>query len=198
MIDQVLQLDTTLFHWVNNGLTNAVFDWLMPILRNKYTWLPFYVFILVFSLINLKWQGAWLVLCLALSVSVADTLSSKVIKHRVERLRPCNQQEIREQMTLRVDCGSGYSFTSSHATNHFAVGMFLFVAFGQLIGRWKWLLLVWAGSIAFAQVYVGVHFPFDILVGGLLGILLGYLFGRYYLSKVKRWFLPAEKEVDVA
>ncbi len=188
MLETLTQLDMDLFRVINQGMGNSFLDFLMPILRNKYTWLPLYVFIIGFSLINLKWKGAWLIFCLIVAVGVGDTLSSKLIKKTVKRPRPCRTEQIMDTLELRISCGSGYSFTSSHATNHFALGVFLFFAFGSIMGRYKWLLILWAALISIAQVYVGVHYPSDIIGGGLLGTLIGYAFGKYYLIKAHQWF----------
>jgi undecaprenyl-diphosphatase len=188
VIEALTQLDMNLFRAVNQGLSSPFLDLLMPVLRNKYTWIPLYVFIMGFSLLNFKWKGVWLVICLVIAVGVGDTLSSKLIKKTVKRPRPCKTEQLLENLELRIDCGSGYSFTSSHATNHFAVGVFLFFAMGSVMGRYRWLLVLWASLISVAQVYVGVHFPFDILAGGLLGSMIGFAFGKYYLIKAKQWF----------
>ena len=123
-----------------------------------------------------------MVLALALTVGIADTISSKVIKKSVQRLRPCNDTQINQQVKLLVRCGGGYSFTSSHATNHFAVALFLIGTLGRIFRRMKWPLLFWAATIALGQVYVGVHYPFDILVGGTIGSLIGIGVARLYQS----------------
>ena len=83
-------------------------------------------------------------------------------------------------MELRVHCGGGYSFTSSHATNHFALATFLVIILGPFF---KWIripIFLWAASIAFGQVYVGVHYPLDVLAGSIVGILLGILMTKFY------------------
>ena len=74
-----------------------------------------------------------------------------------------------------MDCGSGYSFTSSHATNHFAIALFLVLLWGRKHPFLRYLFPLWAASIALAQVYVGVHYPLDIFVGSLLGVGIGVL-----------------------
>jgi undecaprenyl-diphosphatase len=77
----------------------------------------------------------------------------------------------------RIDCGTGYSFPSSHASDHFAITVFLIIVFYR---RYKWILpvgLLWAATISFAQVYVGVHYPFDVTAGAIYGTLVGWLFG---------------------
>ncbi|MEZ4983676.1 MAG: phosphatase PAP2 family protein [Saprospiraceae bacterium] len=88
-----------------------------------------------------------------------------------------------EPVRQLIPCGGGYSFTSSHATNHFAVAFFLFLTWGRLWKRWRWLLLLWAATIALGQVYVGVHYPLDITVGALLGMTLAWGISILY----KRW-----------
>src|SRR5690606_19825850 len=110
----------------------------------------------------------------------------------VERLRPCNDIELREDIIVRVRCGSGYSFTSSHATNHFAMAVMLTFLFYR---RWKhvlWLSLFWAAAISFSQIYVGVHYPGDILVGALLGSTIGVINGSIYTLIKKKHFKHSE------
>ncbi|MCC6726391.1 MAG: phosphatase PAP2 family protein [Saprospiraceae bacterium] len=175
----LLQFDENLFFWVNISCQNAFFDWLMPLLRNKLIWLPFYVFITSFLLLNFRRQGLVAVIFLVLAVAVADNLSSQVIKKSVERLRPCKVLEPQREMYLRVPCGSGYSFPSSHASNHFAVATFLLLLLGKLFKWVKLPLIGWASLVAFAQVYVGVHYPFDVIGGALLGVMVGW--GMYLL-----------------
>jgi undecaprenyl-diphosphatase len=81
-------------------------------------------------------------------------------------------------------CGAGFSFTSSHATNHFALATFLSLTFRQWMSRYTWVLFVWATSIAYAQVYAGVHYPLDIVGGAALGSGIGYLTGKFYQGKL--------------
>ncbi|MEY2901476.1 MAG: hypothetical protein RLY89_582, partial [Bacteroidota bacterium] len=94
---------------------------------------------------------------------------------------------------LLPNCGSGYSFTSSHATNHFAFAVFIFITMGQVLGKWKWAFLFWAGSVAYAQVYVGVHYPIDVLVGGLLGTLIGFISANLFQQRFPTWHIENTK-----
>jgi Membrane-associated phospholipid phosphatase len=180
MIDQLISLDQEAFLAVNQGMSNVFFDWLMPILRNPYTWAPLYLFIIVFCVKNYKKRGALIVLFILITFAISDSVSSSLIKNSVQRVRPCNDIEFKEEVNIRVRCGSGYSFTSSHATNHFAMAVFLIIIFYR---RWKhilWLALLWAGLISFAQVYVGVHYPLDVLSGALLGTIIGCITGNVF------------------
>ncbi len=182
----LLAIDQQLFTLINGEGHNAFLDLLMPFWRNKYFWAPLYVFIFSFVTLNYKLKGLYFVGALLLTVTLADTVSSQVIKKSVERLRPCNDPELKASVNLLVPCGGGYSFTSSHATNHFAVASFLWLTLGMGF-RWIRLpILFWAFTIAFGQVYVGVHYPLDVLVGALIGILLGNLVARLY-RRVAVW-----------
>ncbi|MFZ1790805.1 MAG: phosphatase PAP2 family protein, partial [Saprospiraceae bacterium] len=109
----------------------------------------------------------------------SDMVSSQLIKKTVKRLRPC-RTELPLQVTQRAYCGSGYSFTSSHATNHFAIAIFWFLVIGK---DWKYIkvpILLWAVIVCIAQVYVGVHFPSDVFVGSIIGMTIGYLWAKLY------------------
>ena len=181
MID-LLQYDQYLFYLINSSWTTNWLDALMPLLRNKYFWLPVYTFIISFSLINFGKNGLYLLLFGVLTIAISDTLSSQVIKKTIKRVRPCNDILIKDRVELRVHCGGGYSFTSSHAANHFALAMFLIFTLGKN-NRWiKRGLILWAGSIAYAQVYVGVHYPLDVLIGSFLGIFIGTFVATFYSS----------------
>ena len=174
----VLQFDKWLFQLINGDLGNPVFDFLMPIVREKKVWLLLYLYLAYHFFATYRLKGWFLVLGFVLSVGISDFTSSSLIKKSVQRIRPCNDVEMVDRVVTRVSCGGGYSFTSSHASNHFAIAVFLITALG-LSGKWQQrALLAWAGSIAFAQVYVGVHYPIDVTAGATLGSLIGWGTGR--------------------
>jgi undecaprenyl-diphosphatase len=120
-----------------------------------------------------------------LTIGLSDFTSSVLIKENIQRIRPCNDPVFKKQVFLRAPCGSGYSFTSSHATNHFALATFIILGLGTFIRKWRYLILFWAISIGFAQIYVGVHYPLDVLVGFLLGALIGGLGAFVYRKAIK-------------
>ena len=156
------KFDEALFFFINHRLHFAALDKLMPFYRSQFLWLPLYVFFISYLFLNFG-KRTWIyLLALGLTVGVADQTSSRLIKNTVERLRPCNDERLRNDVKLLVPCGSGYSFTSSHATNHFAAAVFVILTF---VNSWKthrrvgrFLLIFWAASISFGQIYVGVHF----------------------------------------
>ena len=182
MFEQLIQLDHQIFFAINKGLSNSFFDWIMPLLRNKYFWIPLYAFLIIFLPRN---YGKWGWLCLLfiiITFGLCDFFSASVVKPAFERLRPCNDISIKDELNALVHCGSGFSFPSTHATNHFGIAMFLV---GTFYSRWKWiapLAFGWAFSIAFAQVYVGVHFPIDVITGAILGCIIGYITSSVFLT----------------
>jgi membrane-associated phospholipid phosphatase len=189
MLEQLIQFDQNLFFTINHGLSNSFFDWLMPALRNRFFWTPLYLFIIIFSIRTYGKQGWIMILFLGLTFGCTDFISSSLIKPTVQRLRPCNDPEIKSDVKNLIDCGSGYSFPSSHASNHFGLAVFLIVMF---FSKWKLILpigLLWAASISFAQVYVGVHYPVDILAGSMLGGMIGFIMGKILLASktFKAW-----------
>jgi membrane-associated phospholipid phosphatase len=172
--------DHSLFRFMNSGMANPVFDIVMPFLRKPNHWLPLYIFLLVFVLLNFKGKGWWWVVFFIVTVALCDMTGTNGFKYTFERIRPCNNPDFFGQMRLLVPCPSGFGFTSNHAANHFGMATFLFLTFRKFMGPWALLAFVWAGAIAFAQVYVGVHYPSDIFGGALLGIVFGTFTGAQF------------------
>lgn len=180
MIDSIYNFDIALFLEVHRGLSNAFFDWLMPLVRNRYFWSPLYLFIIIFCIRQYKKQGLYIIGGLLLTFALGDLTASKMIKPFVARLRPCNDMNLSNEIIHRVPCGSGFSFPSAHATNHFAIAVFLIMLFYP---KWKPILplgICWAFLISFAQVYVGVHYPVDTMAGAALGTTIGIVISSIY------------------
>ena len=171
----LLYFDEQLFQLINGVWHSDFFDSVMPLWRNKMFWIPAYIIGLSYLIWQYKKQAIYIVLAIILTISISDTMSSKIIKKTVKRPRPCRNEVLAQDLNLLVHCGGGYSFTSSHATNHFALAVFLISLFGTMKRKWKFAFLFWAGSIAYGQVYVGVHYPLDVFSGAILGSLIGYL-----------------------
>lgn len=184
MIADIHQFDVELFVRIHRGLSNGFFDWLMPLLRNRYFWSPLYLFIIVFCIKNYKKQGYYMIGMMLVTFAMGDLIASRLIKPFIGRIRPCNDVSLANEIIHRVPCGSGFSFPSSHATNHFAIAVFLICLFYD---KWKPILplaLLWAFSISFAQIYVGVHYPIDTMFGALLGTCIGLFTFKIY-TKIK-------------
>ena len=173
LFETLKKLDKILFILIHNDSDHLVLDNIMLAIRNPYTWIPLYAFIL-FYIIKKAGSRAWLFILLSvLTFIITDGLSASVLKPFFARARPCYDPEILSHVRNLIDCGGIYSFPSSHASNHFGLAAFWFWSIWKLTGnKWQWLW-VWAALIGYAQIYVGKHFPFDIAAGALLGWATG-------------------------
>ncbi len=182
--DIVVSCDHHIWYYMNTQWHNAFFDAVVPCLRNPLFWAPLYVFMAIFMPVKFRKNGWIWCLVFLISFALSDQISVNVIKPYFHRVRPCNNPYLSHVIHLLVECGSGYSFPSAHAANHFSMGVFAAVTLGKVA---KWVVpvaIIWALLVSFAQVYVGVHFPLDVTCGGLLGatigIITGKLFNRYF------------------
>lgn len=180
-MDKYLGIDKIIFLFIQEYCRNPLLDMVLPLLRNKFVWIPLYIVILLYSY---KWGKKvffkYLIFLIGL-VSIADLVSSRLLKPFFNRLRPCNDFQLNTLFDPLVSCGSGLSFPSSHAVNHFALAAFFYYTTNFIPFKWRFLWYVWAFSICFAQVYVGVHYPFDVFIGGLIGFYFGNIVAKMYL-----------------
>ncbi len=185
-ISNLQSIDSEILFWIHRNLHSTIGNTIIPYLRIPIFWLPLYLFVV--GLFIKKWKSKFWVplLILAVTIGVCDFSSVYAFKKQVERPRPCHTYENDARLELLIPCGGKYGFISTHAANHMAIGVFLFYLLGRKTPRSKWLWILWAISIGFAQVYVGVHYPFDVLCGFIYGGLLGYvsitLFKKYLAS----------------
>ncbi|MCX6353167.1 MAG: phosphatase PAP2 family protein [Bacteroidetes bacterium] len=153
MAQTITYWDAAAFHYVNSEIASPVLDWLMPIIRNPLIWLPLYVFFGALLICNFKQKGFFIIGFAVLAFIISDQLSAHLIKPWVGRLRPCNSLA---DFRMLVPCGSGFSFPSTHATNHFMISVFLITVLGKHLPKLPSYLIVWAGLVSFAQVYVAL------------------------------------------
>lgn len=180
MMKALLDLDRYLFEFFNSRLSNPFFDSIMPVVRNADTWLPLYLFLLVLIIVNFKKSG-WIILFAVLTVILTDALSSHLIKNLIFRIRPCGDPSmIGHVRFLVIYCPQSSSFTSSHATNHFGFATIMAGCLYPYLKRWVYVGFFWAALISFAQIYVGVHYPIDVLAGTIVGILSGWLMAKLF------------------
>jgi len=179
--EKLIQWDHSLFLLINSQWTNPVFDVVMPFFRNSNHWIPLYLFLLVFVLLNFREKGLWWVVFFLVTVALTDMTGTNIFKNNIERLRPCNDPSLIAHVRLLVkECGSGYSFISNHAANHFGMATFFFMTFRHISKPAAWIAILWAAMVAYAQVYTGLHFPLDVLCGAILGLAFGSLTGTLF------------------
>ncbi|GLR15395.1 phosphatase PAP2 family protein [Portibacter lacus] len=185
----IIDIDKSIFTLINRELTNSFLDSLLFYWRNQYTWIPVYIFIISYVGYNLKRKAYWFLFFLVLNFGMTDFVSSKIVKPLIERPRPCHVENETLQPRLLITCGSGYSFTSSHAANHFGIAFFLIFALRKRNKVVSILLFLWAFLVGYAQIYVGVHFPLDIIGGALLGVGIALISWEMYNWSMKKMAL---------
>ena len=168
-------LDQQIFYFINGDLANPFLDAVLPVYRDKLTWIPLYAVLLWLMYRRMGWRRTlYLLLCVVGVIAVADQLAASFLKPWIGRPRPCADASLVEGVRELVGCGGRYGFPSNHATNHFALATVLVMTFVRRL-PYRMLLFLWALSIALAQVYVGKHYPSDVLAGALLGVIVGIL-----------------------
>ena len=185
VLSKMVEADQLLFRKINGEWHNSFFDGFLAFTRQPQIWMPFYFFLILFTTLNFKRHGWYWVLFFAATAILSDYISSSIIKEAVMRLRPCQDPSMIPGLRLLVNgCPGNPGFTSSHATNHFFASMFIFTTYKNQVSKWWGLIFIWAFTISYAQVYVGVHYPGDVIGGGILGCMIGYLSGRLFNDKL--------------
>lgn len=190
-MDLLSDLDQRILLWLN-GLHADALDPVVFVATGTTFWTPFYCLFIYLLFTKLE-QKAWLALgAIGLTVLACDQITSSLLKPWVERLRPSHEPGLNELLHLLTNAngdvyrGGKFGFPSSHAANSFGVATFLFLALRHHIS-WVWITFVVALLISYTRLYAGVHYPSDVLAGGVIGAALGYSGWRLYQLAAKRW-----------
>jgi membrane-associated phospholipid phosphatase len=181
ILQSLEKLDKDLFVLINHGSGYPIIDSIMILIRNPLTWIPFYLFMAWWIIVRLK-KKAWLfIFCTLATIALTDPTTAFILKPLFERLRPCHEPTLDGIVRILDGCGGKYSFPSNHAANHFGLATFWFSAIRKMTGqKWYWLWC-WAFLICYAQIYIGKHYPGDIVAGTMLGAIAGSLTYRIFI-----------------
>lgn len=179
MIDFLNDLDKQVFLFLN-GIHNGMFDFIMWWFSDKLIWVPFYLYLIYKIVRQYGWESIAILLSVAILVALSDQISS-VIKENVARFRPSHDPVLEEHVhTLRGYLGGSYGFVSSHAANSFALVYFLY-KFLKLDNTFLGpILILWAFLVSYSRIYIGVHYPGDIIGGAFLGLALSWIVVHLY------------------
>ena len=185
MIEFLEYIDTRLFLFFN-GHHTPFMDSVMGAISYKYTWIPFYMILLFFVWKKAKSRMWIVVLSVAILITLSDQVSVHLFKETFQRYRPSHNLLLQEQVQLIDGYRGGlYGFVSSHAANAFALTTFLIFFFRRR--DFALFMYLWASVVCYSRVYAGVHYPFDILGGMMVGVFLGFIVYRFYFNFNKKY-----------
>ena len=185
MYDIIYNIDISIFTFLNQTISNPVFDKFFPFITNVKNWYLAYIILWFIAIFKGGRLGKISAVGVIILIAISDQISSNLLKHFFERVRPCNALE---NVRLLVNCTHSYSMPSSHAVNNFAVAVF----FSRLFPKLKIIFIVVAILVAISRPIVGVHYFSDVFIGAIIGSIIGYLLSivalktdKYFEQKVK-------------
>ncbi|MFT5254454.1 MAG: undecaprenyl-diphosphatase [Flavobacteriales bacterium] len=185
MLDKLLSLDSRLLVYLN-GLGSETYDGLWLMITKQLYWTPFFLLLLyvIYKKIGIK-QFLYVVFFITLILLFTDQVTN-LFKNGFQRLRPCNSPDINTIIRVVKTSGS-YSFFSGHAANSMAVASFIYLLMKPHF-KYLFLLFLWPLVFAYSRIYLGLHYPIDILCGYLFGIFSGYTFYKLHQYFQKKYF----------
>ena len=192
MIDEILKLDSKLFLYLNN-LGTSKFDIFWISLSKIEANILMYLFLILLFFYIQKIRPKliyifYLFFVIALMIAITDQ-GANIFKDSFQRLRPCYNESILDSLRLvKENCGGKYGFFSAHASNSFSLAIFFGLLFKNRIRYMIMITIVYASLISYSRIYLGVHFPIDIIVGSSFGIFVGFIIYSFVYLKFLKFF----------
>ncbi len=180
MIDKLVEYDENLFLFLNN-LGTGYGDAFWMFMSHKFSAIPLYLLLLILCIKKLGLKSTLLIIIMvALLITATDQLAN-AFKYGFKRLRPCHDDDIFNKMRLvKSYCGGKYGYFSAHAGNSFALVTFFSLIFKKYYQWIPFLLLTWGLLVSYSRIYIGVHYPLDVITGICVGLLFGWLIYKIY------------------
>lgn len=189
MLEELIQYDKHLFLFLN-GMGNSNWDGFWLFVTNKFSSVPVYIVLLFLSYKKLGFKMTILLTITAILLIIATNGLADFFKYGVQRLRPCYDAELSGLVRLvKTSCGGRFSFFSAHAANTFAIAFFFTFILRSKYRYIGFLLVFWAFLVAYSRIYIGVHFPLDVITGALVGLLFSWLFAKLYIFALHKFHL---------
>ncbi|MES2733612.1 MAG: phosphatase PAP2 family protein [Bacteroidota bacterium] len=153
----------------------------------KLTWFPFYALIIFLLARKYRWRAIGMVVAIVLVIVLADQTASTLFKPYFQRLRPCHEPALQAWIHIVGGCGGQYGFVSSHSANAFGLAMALWLMFRKALPSVVYLF-IWALVVSYSRIYVGAHYPLDLLVGALIGCIYALIVVWLYDLLAKKYF----------
>lgn len=180
MLDELLKYDTELFLFLNN-LGNTSWDGFWRFVTEKWSSIPLYAFLLYLVFKHYGWKGTLIIIvCVALMITATDQIAS-LFKYGIKRPRPCKVEELQSLMRYVADGCGRFGYFSAHAASSMAAAVFLGLSLQKWYKYLPFILLLWAVITGYSRIYLGVHYPLDVISGMAFGGLTGWLF--YLIQK---------------
>lgn len=180
LLETIKKLDSDAFLFFN-GIHSPEWDGIFWLVSTKWIWIPLYLVLLNQLRVTYGNKALWqLIIAITLMIILSDQIASGLFKPFFQRLRPCYEPLLDGLVHVPYGCGGKYGFVSSHASNSFAVATFAWLCLGKLNPKWKWLML-WASIVSYSRIYLGVHYPLDLIGGAVIGGLAAIIAKRLLL-----------------
>ena len=187
MLEKLKELDQEIFLTLNS-YHSPFLDFIMYWFSDRYIWFPFYGMIIAFIVWKLRWRAIYTLVAIISVIIVADRFTSGFMKPYFQRLRPCHEEAIQDLIHMVTGCGGQFGFVSSHAANSFGLAMITWLIFRNTYPQFG-LIFLWAIPVSYSRIHLGVHYPSDVIIGAVIGMIIAWLIYKIYEWVLQRNFI---------